>query len=369
MNGGTAKRRAPSRKPSYGDATRVARLLHGLLSRPHGWSFAAVTSELGISQRTLLRYLASCRHELVDAEGRPLLEVFRRGPHRMLRLAGGAPVGESTAYQVLFFYFALSVFQFLDGTVIKDGVTDLWERFVRALPGAERARLGDFRRKFYAVPHAMKRYDAFDAQLDTIVFCLVHDRRMRIDYGGLLGRGKVHDFEPYTLAMYRGGLYLLGRSHLGRKIVTLAVERMRSVTRLPEAFRYPRDYSPDAHTEGIFGLIEGPSTEVEIVVRDATTRAYLAARTIHPTQRLRTEADGSATLSLTVRGTEELKYWILGFGPHLEVRRPATLRAEVGRLLEAAAAPYRRLGPQRRLRTRPGQVRRALRRDMVGDRP
>ncbi len=343
----TSPRRAASRKPTYGDATRVARLLYGLLSRPQGWSFAAVVNELRISQRTLLRYLAKCREELVDSEGRPLIETFRRGPQRMLRLASGSAVATSTPYQVLSLYFALTAFQFLDGTVIKEGVADVWERFLRAVPGGERARLTDFRRKFYAVPHAMKDYRAFDEHLDTILFCLVNNRRMRVDYGGLLGHGKTHEVEPYTLMMYRGGLYVLGRSDRGRAIVTFAVERMRRVTRLSTTFEYPRGYSPEKHTEGVFGLIEGPQTDVELLIKDDATRAYLAARRIHPTQRLRTRADRQTVLSLTVRGTAELTYWILGFGPHVEVLRPPELRSEVDRLLHDAAHVYERRGPQR----------------------
>ena len=337
---GNRERTARARKPTYGAAARMGRLLYGLLSRPRGWSFSAVEAELGISERTLLRYLAACRRELVDADGRPIIETFRRADTRMLRLAEAARVDDSTVYQVLVFYFALSVFQFLDGTVLKEGVADLWERFLRSVPGGQRARLADLNRKFYAVPHAVKDYRAFDTQLDEIVFCLVHNRRMRIEYASVLGGSKTHEFEPYTLMMYRGGLYLLGRSHRARKIVTLAVERMRRVERMAGTFEYPAAYAPEKHSEGIFGIIEGPETRVELLINDAQTRAYLESRRIHPTQTFRSRRDGRAVLTMTVRGTDELKYWILGFGPHVEVLRPATLRAEVGALLATAAGKY-----------------------------
>jgi len=332
--------RRPARKPTYGAATRLARLLLGLQGRAHGWSFAAVEEALGISERTLLRYLAIGRRELVGADGQPVIESFRRGDQRLLRLSQAAQLGESTVYQVLFFYFALSVFQFLDGTVIRDGVDDLWERFLRSVPGAQRARLGDLRRKFFAVPHAMKDYGAFDAQLDTIVACLVHERRMRIDYGGLLGAGKTHDFEPYTLLMYRGGLYVVGRSHRGRKIIALAVERMRAVEKLPSRFEYPDSYTPERYTEGIFGLIDGPETTVELLIKDAETHAYLASRRLHRSQAFRARPRGDWVLTLTVRGTAELKYWILGLGPHVEVLRPAALRAEIRAMLQRAVRAY-----------------------------
>ena len=118
-------RRPRSRPPTYGMGTRLARILFGLFGRPWGWSFSAIRDEIGISERTLLRYVAACRRGLVDAEGRPLLEVIRRGERRVLRLADSARAPESTSYQALSFYFALTVFRFLDGTIIKEGIDDL----------------------------------------------------------------------------------------------------------------------------------------------------------------------------------------------------------------------------------------------------
>lgn len=329
-----------ARAPSYGDAIRMARLLLGLLERPHGWSFAAIGDALGISERTLLRYIAVCRRELVDAEERPLIEAISRGGRRLLRIADAAQRPDSTVFQVLSFYFALAVFQFLDGTVIKDGIEDLWERFARALPGAHRRRLADFEKKFFVVPYAVKDYRACDDQLDAIVQALVYEQKLRIDYGGLLGRGKTHEFEPYTLLMYRGGLYLVGRSHRGEKIVTLAVERVRSAERLPERFAYPKRYSPQRHTEGIFGIVDGPETRVELLIMNAETAAYLRARRIHPTQRFQRRRDGRTVLSMTVRGTEELKHWILGFGAYVQVLRPPELRAEIAATVRSMASLY-----------------------------
>jgi proteasome accessory factor B len=317
-----------ARKPTYGAATRLARLVLGLQARPHGWSFTAVQEALGISERTLLRYLRACREELVDAEGRPLIETTGHAPHRHVHLRGQGELAESTVYQVLFFYFALSVFQFLDGTVIKEGVADLWERFLHSLP--------------------LKDYSGCDETLDTVVRGLVDQRRLRIDYGGLLGAGKAHVFDPYTLLMYRGGLYLLGRSDRGRQVIALAIERIRAVALLPDRFPYPspQAYSPEKHTEGIFGLIGGPSVDdVELLIHNDETHAYLASRRLHRSQRFAQRRDGRYLLRMRVRGLDELTYWILGFGPHLEVRRPGALRAAVGELLAAAAARYQ---PRRR---------------------
>lgn len=307
---------------------------------PYGWSFDAIESELSISERTLLRYLRTCREEFLDDGGRPLLEEFRRGPRRMLRLAAPSAVPEATAYQIVFLYFALSVIQFLDGTVVKDGVEGLWERFQTALPHSQRIRLADFPKKFYALPYAEKDYTAFDDALDLIVRCLIDQHRMRIDYAGLSGDGKVHEVDPYTLAMYKGGLYLIGYTHHVRQITTLAVERIRAAVKLPDTFIYPPHYSPEKFTEGTFGIISGSQTYVELLILNSETAAYLTSRRLHPTQQFRNRRDGKTVLSMTVHGTAELTNWILGLGPYVEVLRPRRLREEVAGLLRSAAALY-----------------------------
>ena len=328
------------RRPTYGAATRLARLVHGLLDRPYGWSFDAVCEELGVSERTLLRYLAACRAELVDAAGNPILEVVTRGPRRMLRLGGAVRSQDSTAYEALLLYFALAVFQFLDGTVIKDGVEGLWDRLRRSLPPAQQLRLADFERKFFSVPYGVKDYREFDEVLDRIIRALVFQQRLRVDYRGLLGEGKVHRFDAYTLTMYRGGLYLIGYSHLFRKIIWLAVERIRGVEKLEETFDYPKSYSPQKHTEGIFGIVDGPETKVELLLLKPETVAYLSSRRLHPTQEFRPRRDGSTLLTMTVRGTAELAFWILSLGPWVKVLKPRELRDDVAQKLKQAASLY-----------------------------
>lgn len=328
------------RTPTYGAATRLARIVHGLHERHYGWSLGAIQEELNISERTLLRYLAVCRRELVDGAGTPLLRIVRRGERRLLQLEQPAEGAESSSYELLLLYFALSVFRFLDGTVIKDGVDGLWERLWKRLPMHEQKRLGHFSRKFYVVPHAVKDYQAFDAILDTCILCLVYQHRMRIDYRGLLGEGRVHEFDPYTLAMYRGGLYLIGYSRVLRKIIWLAIERIREAEKLADVFEYPPNYSPQKYTAGTFGIVDGPETRVELLLRNEETAAYLAARHLHPTQSFSKRRDGMTLLTMTVRGTTELVPWILGMGAYVEVLKPRALREEIASALHTAALLY-----------------------------
>jgi proteasome accessory factor B len=337
---------AERRKPTYGAATRLARIVFELINRPFGWSFESIQRELGVSERTLLRYIAASREELVDWSGRPLLEVVKHGSERKLRLADVNRSPDSTAYEAASLYFMLTVLKFLEGTVIEEGLDALWERTFKGLSEKQRSRLADFDRKFFALAYAPKDYRKHDEQLDLILRSLIDQQRLRVDYAGILGEGKVHDFDPYTLLAHKGGLYLIGFSHLYEKIIYLSVERIRFVSwvladgRQPECFAYPKGYHPEKHMEGMFGVYDGEATKVKILLHNAETEAFLRARTIHPSQEFERRRDGKTVLTMTVRGTTEVRNWVLNLGPWAEVLEPAHLRKEIGDLLSEAATLY-----------------------------
>jgi|SRR5579884_2642143 predicted DNA-binding transcriptional regulator YafY len=128
----------------------------------------------------------------------------------------------------------------------------------------------------------------------------------------------------------------------------MAVERMRQVSLAPgegggfQKFAYPLTFRPECYTEGAFGImVEEEPTEVEILIHNRETESYLRARNIHPSQRFRRGRDGRTVLAMSVRGTTELRNWILGFGPWLEVLKPQKLRNEIAALLRESARNYR----------------------------
>jgi predicted DNA-binding transcriptional regulator YafY len=343
---------AQGRRPTYSAALRLARIALELGSRPYGWSFEAIHKELDITERTLLRYVAACRDKLRDSMGRPMIEVVQRGPRRYLRLNSSSRSADSNPYRAASLYFTLTLLRFLEGTVMKESIEDLWERNFGNLPPHEQDQIKEFERKFYTVPYAPKSYHDYDDQLDVILRALIGQNLIRVDYVGLAGEGKRHDFEPYTLVAYRGGLYVLGLSRLYQKVIYLAVERIGTAEFILDhdnkrvRFTYPRGYHPEKHLNGTFGLIEGPETDVELLLL-GDTEAYLRPRTIHPSQKFRRRGDGKTVLSLRVRGTTELRNFILSLGPWVKVLKPSALRNEIATLARQSAALYGN-GSQRR---------------------
>ena len=61
---------------------------------------------------------------------------------------------------------------------------------------------------------------------------------------------------------------------------------------------------------------------------------------MHRTQRVERKGDGTGVLTMRVRGTGELKNWILGMGAFVRVMEPEGLREEVAGTLREAVGLY-----------------------------
>ncbi|MBM4268127.1 MAG: WYL domain-containing protein [Deltaproteobacteria bacterium] len=323
------------RPPTYESGMRIARLVLELEDRPLGWSWDEACETLEVSSRTLSRYLAKAREELVDRAGRPIIVATSRNGARRLQLAGEASAPEVNAYETVSLFFTAALARFLEGSILDQGTGNLLERLQKTIPPSKRRLLDNLDRKLFALQHAPKDYREKDDVLDPILRALLGEHSLAVHYGGLLGDVRTHTFDPYTLLGYRGGLYLLGFSRERQKIICLAVDRIRAVEKTlddegrPIRFRYPPAFDPARHTNGMFGIVEGEKVEVELAINNAETEAYLRERRIHPTQRFSPRDDGRTRFELEVRGTTELANWILSLCPYVEVIRPVELREEI----------------------------------------
>ena len=67
---------------------------------------------------------------------------------------------------------------------------------------------------------------------------------------------------------------------------------------------------------------------------------HLTERRLSVDQKLKKKPDGSYLLTATVQDTEELRWWLLGFGNGVEVLGPKALRAEFKAMVTDMARMY-----------------------------
>jgi predicted DNA-binding transcriptional regulator YafY len=195
-------------------------------------------------------------------------------------------------------------------------------------------------RKVFDVNEARHLYEGRIEDVNDIVTALLREDRLRVTHEGVSGGRKTFVLEPYTLLVYKKGLYLASRSHHHGEVRTFALDGFREVEWLKgDRVEYPADYRPEQLTEGAFGMIRGEPTSVRILF-DPKVARYVQRRQWHPTQRFRRTPDGGVEMTMDVHGTTEVLSWILGFGDRVSVLGPSTLREAVAAELERARVAY-----------------------------
>lgn len=190
-------------------------------------------------------------------------------------------------------------------------------------------------RKLFYLPYAEKDYSSQGEKLRVLLRCVMASKVTRIVYrAAYTDAVSVRVIEPLTLLMWRGGLYLVVRSHGKHAQYMLAVDRIQNVERTGQSFRYPKtaDYSPESLTEGGFGLYQerdGKVTDVELIFAAVPwVQREVLERRWHKTQRSELLDDGRLKITFRVRTLKELRMWVRQWGEDVCVVRPEDLMCD-----------------------------------------
>jgi predicted DNA-binding transcriptional regulator YafY len=324
----------PNGTRRYAPAARLHEL-RTLLDSARGLSLDAIAEHFQVAPRTALRYL----HALQEA-GEPLEEELE-GKKKLWKIH---PVARRqavtlTTSQMMALFLSRRVFDFLAGTGLKEDLDDVFRKLEATLRRRDGAAARHLDRKLYDVNEARHLYDERADDVNEILTALLREECLEVTHQSFSTGRRTFRLEPYTLLVYKKGLYVAGRSHAHASVRTFALDGFREVRWLRgERFVYPDEYRPEKLTEGAFGLIRGAPARVRLRF-DAAVAAYVQRRLWHPTQRFVRSPRGLEMI-LDVQGTTELTSWILGFGDKVEVLEPPDLREELGRQLARAAAHY-----------------------------
>jgi len=149
-----------------------------------------------------------------------------------------------------------------------------------------------------------------------------------------------YDMHPYGIVEHRGSLYLVGHSQQHDELRHWKVDRIEEVEVTKVPFRRPADFDLEEHLAGSFGVYRGGKS-VRVRVRFAPEAArYVREKTMHASQRVVPQQDGSVIAEFQLGSLVEVKSWILSFGRQAEVLEPLELIDEVASELRAALGTY-----------------------------
>ena len=236
---------------TYQTSSRIAQVALEFAEARQYVTVREIADKFEVNVKTAKRYLASLRQDVfngiaypwmlrledtagdeIAVEENDLAVSIRFNRIARAKLAGrsGEGLPGSSSRDLLPLYMAFTVLRYLDGVIPRERITRLWREMTRRLSLSDSLSLTSFDDRFYSVLDTPKDYSACQETLETVADAVVRQQVLSVGYYGLRGEGKTHRFEPYTLAMYKGGLYIIGKSdQYPDPAITLAIERIDTV--------------------------------------------------------------------------------------------------------------------------------------------
>jgi predicted DNA-binding transcriptional regulator YafY len=333
-----AKRGQARKSPSRARFGPAQRLLEArkLLATPHGATLDELRERLSCSRHTAMRTVKA-----LEAMGEAVHEEReeRRLRYRIEAARGGKETKLSTSH-VLAVAIAQQVLDFLEGTSLKESFDEVVELLESSIAPKAFAELRKLRGKVVVLQDApWVKIDRTDV-VDALVTGLTKNERVTLHGVGSGGAERSFDFEPYALLLWKKGLYVPGYSHHHKCVRLFGLDRLNDGEwKRGETFEVPASWDAHARYAGSFGLFDGPETTVRVALSAKVAR-YVTRRQWMPDQKIEEHADGHVVLTMTVRGTNDVVNWVLGFGEHAVVLEPASLREELARVTSRMAAAY-----------------------------
>ena len=298
-----------------------------------------LADEHGVTERTIRRDI-----EALQEAGFPLYDERTDG-RKIWRLVEGYKQRLTQTFslaELSALYFSKNLMSFLGGAPFAQDLEAAFAKIKEALPARSLPYLERIQDLFMARPDPWKDYSRKQDVIANLVDATLHQKQVKIAYFSFNSRrSKSYTVDPYRLVYYHGGLYLYARAHEYGEVRTFAVERVEKIEVLDEGFEVPPDFNVSEYGRGAFGITGGEPQTVEVVVGPKMA-AYIRERVWHESQEMEDRPDGSVLLRMRVAPGFELKSWIKGFLPDVQVQQPAALRDEIAAELEQARESFPR---------------------------
>jgi predicted DNA-binding transcriptional regulator YafY len=299
--------------------TRLIQILQLIEREPWQWDAGELEARFGVSRATIERDVAILRQW-----GQIKRKNGKFGLSEMKFLPTSFTPPEALALRIAGTAFAQQA-----GSAYRTALASALKKIDLALPHklASEVRKAEAR---VAISQPVVREFSSDIY-QSLQQALLHHNPVDITYfSRSRGEPTKRRVDPYGLMFKIGAWYVVGYCHLREDIRTFSLDRIRWL-RIEEKvrFRYPQNFDLQEWLARGWQL-QGGGEPTEVVVRFAPkTAGWIMGGQWHPTQQLEKSGDGSLLFRVTVSGWEEMLYWILSFGPDVEVISPQGLRDAV----------------------------------------
>jgi predicted DNA-binding transcriptional regulator YafY len=136
---------------------------------------------------------------------------------------------------------------------------------------------------------------------------------------------EIRQVQPYHIACIENHWYLLGFDVKRSSMRTFALPRIRELVVTEEAFTVPDNFDPAEYLRGSFSAYKGGDDYEVVIDFDAWASDLIRGRQWHESQKITELPDGTIRFYMRLDSIQEAQRWVLGWGVHATVVRPAAL--------------------------------------------
>ena len=178
--------------------------------------------------------------------------------------------------------------------------------------------------------------------LEPIYQALFEGKQLEITYRSR-GSGKTNTWRtnPHAMVMREGVIYLLMTIEPYSDLRHIVAHRIQSALLLDEPASEVEGFDLDDYIQsGAFSYVESGPIKLKIRL-DAYAAEHILESPIARDQTSRTLKDGQIEITASTVDTQQLRWWLTGFGDALEVVEPPQLRKAMAEQARAVAEIYK----------------------------
>jgi len=306
-----------------------------LLQTGRPYNATQLAAECGVSRRTTYRDLNA-----IEKAGIPVFYDRPTGRYRIhptaLMPAINLGLDEALALVVL-----ASELGQAGRLPLLEPARDAAAKIEASLPLGTRAMLGGLARTVRVRPTPSARHNALRETYQQVQRAIVRRQPLDAVYISFHDAGQVRiRLEPYWLLFSERAWYVMGRSSKHRAVRTFKLGRFKALRPAKGRFEIPHGLTLEKHLGNAWRLMRGETTYRVHLKFSPLVSPNVAEVNWHRTQQVSWDDDGCVHFRVTVDGLDEIVWWVLGYGPEVEVLEPPALRRRLSEMARRLLALY-----------------------------
>ncbi len=248
----------------------------------------------------------------------------------------GLPVTEAEVFALLVAHKAIAQYQ---GTPYEKPLDAAFRKLTGQLGTQAKFTLGNLDEALSFRPFAPGDADLEIFQILTRA--LQEQRAVTFDYKNLGAQNyQARHVHPYHLACIQNHWYLFAFDVTRKAMRTFVLSRLRDLELTKEKFKPDAKFDPDEYLKGSFTVFKGKEDYEVVIEFDVWATDLIRGRKWHASQTFSELPNGTSRLTMRLNNIEEMEQWVLSWGLHATVIRPAELSKRLRNTIAGLAARY-----------------------------